>query len=46
MINQAVILAGGKGNRLKPITDKLPKPMAPIKDKPFLEYIIYLDILI
>jgi len=40
MINQAVILAGGKGNRLKPITDKLPKPMAPIKNKPFMDYLI------
>ena len=35
---QAVILAGGLGTRLKPIIADLPKPMAPILDKPFLEY--------
>ena len=40
MINQAVILAGGMGKRLKPITDKLPKPMAPINNKPFMDYLI------
>lgn len=39
-INQAVILAGGYGTRLKPFTDTNPKPMFPIENKPFLEYII------
>jgi len=39
-INQAVILAGGRGERLRPLTDKLPKPMAPINGKPFLDYLI------
>jgi NDP-sugar pyrophosphorylase family protein len=34
---KAVILAGGKGARLKPFTDALPKPMLPIGTKPFLE---------
>jgi len=37
---QTVILAGGRGIRLSPITDHLPKPMVAIKDKPFLEYIL------
>lgn len=41
MINQAVILAGGKGKRLLPLTKNLPKPMAPIKDVPFLSYLIF-----
>tara|TARA_B110000090_G_scaffold210096_1_gene270036 strand:- start:10190 stop:11443 length:1254 start_codon:yes stop_codon:yes gene_type:complete len=37
---QAVIFCGGLGTRLRPITDHLPKPMAPILDKPFLEYLM------
>ena len=39
-IKQAVILAGGYGTRLKPFTDTNPKPMYPVNDKPFLEYLI------
>lgn len=38
-IGQVVILAGGRGERLKPITNNLPKPMAPIGDKPFLWFL-------
>ena len=34
---QAVILAGGLGERLKPITEKIPKPMVDIHGKPFLQ---------
>lgn len=41
-INQAVILAGGQGSRLKPFTNKNPKPMIPINGKPFLEHLINL----
>ena len=37
---QAVVFCGGLGTRLRPITDHLPKPMAPIGDKPFLEYLL------
>lgn len=37
---QTVILAGGRGSRLAPITFDMPKPMIPIKDKPFLEYLL------
>lgn len=37
---QAVILAGGLGTRLRPITDTIPKPMIAFHGKPFLEYII------
>ena len=40
LVKQAVILAGGIGTRLKPLTDNLPKPMIPINRKPFLEYLI------
>jgi histidinol-phosphate phosphatase family protein len=35
---QAVILAGGRGTRLKPLTDTRPKPMVEICGKPFLQY--------
>jgi len=35
---QAVILAGGEGTRLRPLTTNLPKSMIPIAGKPFLEY--------
>lgn len=37
---QAVILAGGKGTRLRPYTTVLPKPLMPINDMPILEVII------
>ena len=39
-IEQAVILAGGYGTRLRPFTDTNPKPMYPFEGKPFLEYLI------
>ena len=35
-----VIMAGGKGLRLRPLTKNCPKPMLKIKDKPILEWII------
>jgi NDP-sugar pyrophosphorylase family protein len=35
---QAVILAGGVGTRLRPLTEKLPKAMIPVHGRPFLEY--------
>lgn len=37
---KAVILAGGKGTRLKPYTTVFPKPLMPIGDRPILEIII------
>lgn len=35
-----VIMAGGKGTRLRPITNIIPKPLVPIGDKPIVEIII------
>ena len=40
MIKQAVILSGGRGERLRPLTDDLPKPLAPVNGIPFLDYLI------
>src|ERR1035437_46874 len=37
---QVVILAGGLGTRLRPLTEVVPKPMAPVQGRPFLEYLI------
>ena len=38
--NAVVIMAGGLGARLRPLTDSLPKPMLPVGNKPILETII------
>jgi len=37
---KAVILAGGKGTRLRPYTTAFPKPLMPVGDKPILEIIL------
>ncbi len=37
---QAIILAGGKGTRLKPYTTVLPKPLMPVGEQPVLEIVI------
>ena len=40
----AVILAGGRGERLRPVTDYIPKPLVPICNIPILEWqISYLE---
>jgi len=40
MVVKAVILAGGLGTRLRPLTYSKPKPMLPIGQKPILEHLI------
>lgn len=41
---ECIILAGGQGTRLQSVVGDLPKCMAPINDKPFLEYLLnYLE---
>ncbi|MFN8036188.1 MAG: sugar phosphate nucleotidyltransferase [Acidimicrobiia bacterium] len=39
---KAVILAGGEGTRLRPLTSNQPKPMLPLANRPMLEHIIRL----
>ena len=40
---EAIILAGGFGTRLKEVISDLPKPMAPINEIPFLNYLLDFD---
>lgn len=37
---EAIVLAGGLGTRLREVVKEVPKPMAPVNDKPFLQYIL------
>lgn len=37
---QAVLLCGGLGTRLRPLTDNIPKPMVLVNGKPFLHYLL------
>ena len=37
---QALILAGGEGTRLRPLTSTMPKPVVPLVDRPFITYMI------
>ena len=39
-IKKALILAGGKGIKMRPLTYEMPKTMIPVKGKPILEYIV------
>ncbi len=39
-LTKAIILAGGRGERLQSAVPNLPKPMAPVGGRPFLEYVL------
>lgn len=39
-VKQAVIMVGGQGTRLRPLTETKPKPILPVLDKPCLRYLI------
>ena len=38
--SQAIILVGGEGARLRPVTSRVPKPLAPVVERPFVAYIL------
>jgi len=40
-LRKAVILVGGEGTRLRPLTNGIPKPMLPVLNRPFLEHTIH-----
>ena len=35
---ECMIMAGGRGKRLSPLTDTIPKPMLPLGEKPIIEH--------
>ncbi len=39
---KAVIMAGGEGSRLRPLTSNLPKPMLPLVNRPMMEHVVNL----
>src|SRR5438477_6326472 len=39
---QAVVMAGGEGSRLRPLTSQRPKPLVPVAGRPIMEHILLL----
>lgn len=37
---KAVVLVGGEGTRLRPLTETIPKPLIPLVDRPFLDHLL------
>src|SRR5512137_657558 len=40
-VRQAVIMAGGEGTRLRPLTNTRPKPMLPVLGRPCIEHTVH-----
>lgn len=40
LVTKALILAGGMGTRLRAVVNDVPKPLAPVEGRPFLEYLL------
>ena len=34
----ALVMAGGRGSRMRPMSDVIPKPLLPVRDRPVLEW--------
>src|ERR1700687_1942507 len=39
---KAVVMAGGEGSRLRPLTSQRPKPLVPVAGRPIMEHILLL----
>lgn len=39
---KAIILVGGQGTRLRPLTNSTPKPLLPLLNRPFLDHVLFL----
>ena len=37
---KAVVLVGGEGTRMRPLTETVPKPLLPMVDRPFLDHVL------
>jgi len=37
---KAIVLVGGEGTRLRPLTETIPKPLVPLVDRPFLDHVL------
>jgi NDP-sugar pyrophosphorylase family protein len=37
---KAVVLVGGEGTRLRPLTETMPKPLVPLMDRPSLDHVL------
>ena len=37
---QAIVLVGGEGTRLRPLTNEIPKPALTLVDRPFMAYMV------
>ncbi|MEK8142261.1 sugar phosphate nucleotidyltransferase [Streptomyces sp. M10(2022)] len=39
---KAVVMAGGEGTRLRPMTSSMPKPLLPVANRPIMEHVLRL----
>jgi len=37
---KAVVMAGGEGSRLRPMTANMPKPLLPVANRPVMEHVL------